>query len=180
MYNNNIADRNYNIVEHLRQRFKERYNIELTRELRLELLTQIKSKTAIMCCLLPRNAEVWRVRIKRSSFNVVYNNQLKEITTVLSPPDSPDFEQFCNDHPYWSKEKIMYSYMTPMERTFHDIRKAKEAKMNDKDEIDRAYDEFQAERKRQLEKEAKERLHTWQIIRKSQIKKEKARKSSNE
>lgn len=152
------SDRNYKIVEHLRRRFKERFNIDLTRELRLDILTQCRSGMCNLCCLLPRGAEVRRIKIQGKEFNVVYNVCLKQITTVLSPPDSPDFDQFCKNNPDLSREKIINSYLTPKERTERDLKKAKENIMK---EINEAYDLFVEEQKQKRIKEAKKLIKAW-------------------
>lgn len=171
---NFIADRNYKVIEHLRKRFKDRFNIDLTRERRLDILAQAKTRNMNnLCRLLPRGAEIRRVKIDDKEFNVVYDVKLQQITTVLSPPDSPDFEQFCKDHPYWTRESLIYKHMTAKERTARDIKKAKEAIMK---EIDEAYDAFVEEQKQKRIKESQKQLRIWQAFRKEQIKKEDARK----
>jgi len=155
------SDRNYKIVEHLRKRFKERFNIDLTRELRLDILTQCRSGMSNLCCLLPRGAEVRRIKVQGKEFNIVYDVCLKQITTVLSPPDSPDFEQFCKNNPDLSREKIINSYLTPKERTERDLKIMKENIMK---EIDKAYDLFVEEQKQKRIKEAKKLIKDWKAI----------------
>ena len=112
----------YRIVEHLRQRFKERFNIELTRELRLNFLDQIHKRTAELCFVTPK-CEIWKLCLRQRNcitrcFFVIYARNIDQITTVLPPFESPEFDEFCKtiyDKYGVTREKIMNRRKSPRE-----------------------------------------------------------------
>jgi len=92
------ADFNAKIVDHLRQRFKERFNLELTRDSRLSLLKQIQSRTGELC-YQRGDSQLWKVSLViqhlRNFYHVIYVPKFQQIVTVLPAVGSAAFEEFC-------------------------------------------------------------------------------------
>ena len=123
------AKRNHAIVEHLRLRFKERYNIELTRDRRISLLNQINKNIGQLTTVIKLNTELWRVEIYNQatycnqSFIVMYDRAIDQIRTVLPPVDSEEFDEFC-ERVHISKEQLLNQQLTAKERTHQSVDKA--------------------------------------------------------
>ena len=127
---------NQYIVDHLRERFKTRYGIELTRELRLSLIDQIKTKEA-ECCYKRRGKngqsnEFWRVHLtlgfERKEFDVIYDRDIEQILTVLPSTDSEEFDDFAKKlyRKYGlTKEQIIFQRKTSKELERESIEKLK-------------------------------------------------------
>lgn len=113
------------IALHLQQRFKSRFNIELTRELRLSILDQIKTKKA-ECCFKSDKSEFWRVFIINKigiieTFDIIYSRQEDIILTVLPPIGSDEFDEFA--------EKLFYSYGIKKDQIIFRRKTSKELEM---------------------------------------------------
>ena len=124
---------NHKIVEHLRQRFKTRHGVELTKKKRMMLLDQIHSKIGRQLFVMRDGSELWRVRLydqatySDKSYTVMYNRNLTQITTVLPNIDSEEFEAFIKRSGI-SREQIMDRQLTSQERLAKSVRKAIEVK----------------------------------------------------
>ena len=98
MHSQAKADFNAKIVDHLRQRFRERFNVELTRDSRLSLLKQIQARTGELC-YQRGDSQLWKVSLVihhlRNFYHVIYVPKFQQIVTVLPAIGSPAFEKFC-------------------------------------------------------------------------------------
>jgi len=118
----NRAERNHEIVEHLRERFRARYGIELSRELRLKLIQQIHNGTAKPLSKNGHNAEMYRVYIysndlmRSVGYPVIFNHTLQQITTVLPPEDSQEYADFLSENGL-DRDVVSRRRLTAHERT---------------------------------------------------------------
>ncbi len=111
----------YQIATHLQKRFKERHNIELSRNLRLMLIKQIKSGYAKKLYSFSETKGIYRVFLYSNArrcdlpCHVIYEGQWEQILTVLPSKDTPEYKEFFKKH----NIDINYDlrYMTPQERT---------------------------------------------------------------
>jgi len=127
---------NQHIVDHLRERFKTRHGIELTRELRLSLIDQIRMQKA-ECCYKRKgrngqSSEFWRVHLmvksERKEFDVIYNRYIGQILTVLPSIDSEEFEEFVrSSYKLYglTREQIVFQRKTSRELDSDSIRRLK-------------------------------------------------------
>jgi len=128
------AKKNHEIVEHLRLRFKERYNIELNRDRRIKLLNQIQKNIGSLTAKLPSGAELWRVAMYNQEsysdqhFTVLYDRSMGQITTVLPPTDSEEFQEFC-DKVNIQKEQLVSQRLTAREKTMESVNRVAEIRM---------------------------------------------------
>lgn len=129
-----IAKRNYEIVEHLRQRFKERYDIELTKNKRMMLLNQIRKKIGSQTCMIRKDIELWKVELYNQKtycnqpFIVLYDRAIDQIKTVLPPTDSEEFKEFC-ERVHISKEQLLNQQLTARESTTKSVNRVAEMRM---------------------------------------------------
>ena len=134
------VDKTCQIVDHLRQRFKDRFGIELTRDLRLSLITQIKTKKAEHLYTF-KGAELWRVFIYNDKkcikefFDVMFDKRLDHILTVLPPIGSDDFNKFADDIFYKygiNKNQLEFRRKTSSELEHESIKRLNESIENKK------------------------------------------------
>ncbi|MBU0534596.1 MAG: hypothetical protein ABIJ82_03400 [Patescibacteria group bacterium] len=75
-------------IDHSRERALERYNIQLTNELRSQIIDAIKRKEAILIQKESLRRSLWKVHISGyPEMVVVYDKYRKEILTVLHDTD---------------------------------------------------------------------------------------------
>jgi len=124
-----IATRNHEIVEHLRKRFKERYNVELTKNRRMMLLTQIHKNFGSLTCVMKPNSELWKVELynqatySNQAYIVLYDRTIDQIRTVLPPIESAEFKEFC-ERVSIPKEQLIGQRRTAKESTAVAVRSA--------------------------------------------------------
>lgn len=122
------ATRNHKIVEHLRQRFKERHGVELTKNRRMMLLSQIHKNVASLTARIHEKAELWKVELYNQdtycnqAYTVIYDRTIDQITTVLPPTDSEEFAEFCETVNI-PKERLLNQRLTARERTEDSVNK---------------------------------------------------------
>lgn len=77
---------------HAKKRAAERYNIDLNREARQEIVHKIQHNEAEFVGKQSNNRSFWRVQHQGESLNVVYDKQRSTMCTVL-PKDAKEFTQ---------------------------------------------------------------------------------------
>lgn len=124
------ADRNHKIVEHLRDRFKERHGIELTRDRRMMLLRQIHSGVAKELHKVSFDKSLYRVYIYSNKYmhnlpyTVIYCKSIDQILTVLPRPDSEEYEAFLQKNRL-DREMVERRELTAAEKTAIDVERAR-------------------------------------------------------
>jgi len=119
--------RNSKIAEHLQKRFKERHNIELTRNRRLMLLRQIQGGIAKKLSHTKNKKTLYRVflynNLKQANdnFSVLYCPKMQIILTVLPKQDSDEYKAFCDKNGI-SLEKAQSRELTAQERTNESVK----------------------------------------------------------
>ena len=145
----NLADRNYRIVEHLRSRFMSRHGVELTKKRRLMLLEQIRTGIAKRLSLADKGRIFYRVYIYSNEdmanrfYSVVFDPSLKQIITVLPRKDSSEYMSFVQRYGL-DYDVIIQQEMTAKERTDASVKAAYNAKQ------ERVRAEVEKERQRRI------------------------------
>lgn len=75
---------------HAKRRALERYNLELTRDVRDELRGQIKKQKGKFLYRESRRVTVWEVVRQEQTYKVVYDKLRGEIITFLPPEEKVD------------------------------------------------------------------------------------------
>jgi len=122
-------ERTHQIVEHLRERFKERHGIELTRNRRLMLLNQIRDGVAEAMYYFKNGKILYRVfiysneKMKNLPYSIIYCDDCKQILTVLPRQDSEEYEDFLKRN-HLDRKQVEGREMTAEERTRLSMREA--------------------------------------------------------
>jgi hypothetical protein len=122
-----IAKRNSDIASHLQKRFKERHGVELTRNRRLMLMTQIDTGLAKFLSLTPNGKKLYRVvlysnqKMANVNYTVLYCPKTQLILTVLPAKDSEEYLLFCKKNGF-SVEAVRSRELTAQERTAESVR----------------------------------------------------------
>lgn len=123
------SDRNYKIVEHLRERFLQRHRIDLTRNRRMMLLRQISTGIAKLLFTTKNGKKLYRVKLYSNetfgniSYTVMYCPKLDQILTVLPHPDSAESALFLKKNGL-TKKQVDVREFTAKERTDISVREA--------------------------------------------------------
>jgi hypothetical protein len=124
-----IAKRNSDIAAHLQKRFKERHGIELTRNRRLMLMSQIQSGVGLFLSQTSNGKKLYRVLLYNNQkgandkFTVMYCPKDKLILTVLPKQTSDEYKDFCEGNGL-SMEVVKGRELTARERTNESMKAA--------------------------------------------------------
>jgi hypothetical protein len=116
------------ITLHLQARFLERHGVELTRNRRMLLRTQIKNGVAKRLYTYRNGKILYRVFLydnsqrSNQSYHIVYCPNMDRILTVLPRPDSPEYDDFLKRNGL-DREVVESRELTAQEQTALSIRR---------------------------------------------------------
>lgn len=82
---------------HAKKRAAERYNLDLNRDARQEIVRKIQHNEAEFVAKQSNNRSLWRVDYQNESLNVVYDKARSTMCTVL-PKEAHEFQERTDWH----------------------------------------------------------------------------------
>lgn len=82
---------------HAKRRAAERYDLELNKDARREIVQKIQTNQAEFVHKQSNNRSLWKVNFQDKTLNVVYDKQRSTLCTVL-PPDAREFRFSHSEH----------------------------------------------------------------------------------
>ena len=83
--------------KHSKRRAYERYNFELTKEMRSRIIGIIRNQKASFLGRTSRNRTIWMVELDRKFFKVVYDKKRHELVTFLPYPGHEIQSTYVNE-----------------------------------------------------------------------------------